>query len=58
MSGYVAGGLMVAVGVLLACGLRWSGRRLRAEQVAEHGPARVHGGLYRSRRVKAGGHRG
>lgn len=55
---YLLGGGLVAAGLLLAGVLRWSSRRLRAEQVAEHGPARVRGGLYRSRQAKAGGHRG
>lgn len=56
MSGYLAGGLMVAAGAAVLWLLR-SARRLRAERVAEHGPVAVRGGLYRSRRAK-GGRRG
>lgn len=54
---YLLGGLLFAFGVALAGWLRCSARRVRAEHVAEVGPARVRGGLYRSRRAKAGGHR-
>jgi hypothetical protein len=49
--GFTAGGLLIAGGVLL---LRTSVSRFRAEVVAEHGPARVRGGLYRSRQVRRG----
>lgn len=54
---YLLGGGLIAVGAALLW-LRLSARRVRAERVAEHGPAHVHSGLYRSRQAKAGEHRG
>ncbi|MFI6228560.1 hypothetical protein ACIBCR_14765 [Micromonospora echinospora] len=49
---YLLGGGLILLGVAIAVCLRMSARRLRAEQVAEYGPAQVRGGLYRSRQVR------
>jgi hypothetical protein len=51
ITGFAAGACLIAAG---AFGLVWSRRRLRADQIAEHGPTPLRGGLYRSRQVGRG----